>query len=897
MSSRMMHIVGLFNKERRLNNETGRREPVGYEYQFRHGWNPSLGTAYSAKLHFRDEHCAYPEISKKLSGMMPTDYVQITWELSKWGAGEARKLCELGLNSRSLPGYKGPDMKFCFGWSRDGHAKAVFALEAVTLQDLGYSTDITSIPKAVKFEKMIGRILAPHLSERTGKVDSYNNHVINATLEGGGKVSIAIRPKSVYNDGIAAFSERGFQLMLGIEDPKPGMGVGFTAETGTNAGVTKGHAVCVPWLKHDAVFYDMKPLIQRQSDFWVGRLRDLHVGKPYLDIQSIINQTGASPAGLALMARKVDEANRRVLHDCKDYESLQQRFLGRSPEKRADETKWIVERAAKMDIDPVFGALFRSFTSPEKQELYDMPLGRIPIWDEAQYRYVCPELTLINPDGYTDPRLSRLRGNVAYTPGMLGKAAMWRQPNGTCNERHVIELVNAGAFQGWGEGNMVYLGADIIEEVCEKLGTMDFDDAVILTTSQEFVDLFEHLRDYQTVPMSDPARQPELPENPYEDEKPSSKQWSHAWFDQRMSMELDNKGVGFIANPLMCSILIENGRESMLDDLADQLAVEVDDNKRADLIRRYTNLQNWEVPVGIRKLGTRYNDFIDLMKTGKEVADVAEVYEAIDAMYIDLAANMAFPWVWTIGGFDGKGRIPDGLQRNHQIVIARTDLCRSLQAAKASIAQVEEILTDLEWTNCISLPAELKAKFPADEEIEGYVSDLRRWIFNQWKEARENGNIQAVDPAGFKAAYQRIEDELNQILANCTLDLKAVWVELASRIYAHKWAMAPRDEKGQLYHMRDRLCWMGMLAHAGLDAIEAAGLSGLREPVYLDAEFRNLAGPRYVGVKAEQGMITLGKDGRYIGVSNVPDGEWTMHHGQILVRPAAPILKAVKHTA
>jgi hypothetical protein len=892
MASRLMHVVYLFNKEKQLNPQTGHREAIGYEYLLRRPWNPSMDTPYQARIHFRDVTCDYPEVSRNLNRKMPMDYIQITWELSKKGVEEARRVVTNGLNRKTIIGYDGPDMQFCFGTSRDGHIKATFSYESVNVQELGIETKITSLSKGIKFEKYFGRDTAPHMHDVFGRVEDFKNDIVRVSLENGARLDIAFRPKTALNDGIHPFSERGAMLMAGIPDPKPGQGFGFTAEC---IDFVKGHGIVVPGLKYDAVFHDRKQLLQFGDRFWFGRLRDLHVGKPYLDVQTVINMMAEK--GLDLLAKKVDETNRRVLRDVQDFDMLRNRFLARIADKEGKLT-WAVERAAKMDMDPVFPALFRSLAATEKHELYDMAHGRIPIYDQAAYRYVAPEPALWNEEGYQDLKRGRLKGNCAITRGLVGRAGMWRQPNGTKNEKWVLDLVEAGPFNEWGQGNMLFLGADIIEDACKTLGTMDFDDAVIVTTAPEFVQVLEQLTAY-------PAEYNELPEladreisdNPYFDEihvGGDSTQWNEAWFDERIEQELENKGVGYIANALMLDNLVSGGKQSMLDDLADQLAVAEDQSLRDDLVRRYKNLEARSDYV-LAKIGAQYNDWIDLMKTGKDLPDVEEGHKAIEAMYKSLAADMAFPWTWTIGGFNKRGRIPAAIEREHKIFIARTPLCHRLQATKVSLAQVEEVLVNLEWRLARPLPAELKAQFPADDDVKQTVSDLRQWWYQQWQAARENGNIESEDPEAFKAAYERIEAELNEILEGLGQywpDLRPIAVELGSRIYKQRYAMAPVDEKGLNYHFRDRLVWAGHLGQAFLDAIESTELPGIREKVHVDVRYRYLAGPGQVEVKAEQGIVQLKKDGRVIGVSNVPDGDHIMHQGMILVRPAAPALKA-----
>lgn len=891
MANRLMHIVYLYNREKHLNPESNHREPIGYEYQFRRGWNPAMGEKYNAKVHYRDASCSFTEVSHNLNRKMPLDYIQVTWELSKKGVAEARRLASYGLSKRTLPHYDGPNMVFCFGTSRDGHIKAVFSYEPITIASLGIKTNITSLAQAIKFEKYFGRDIAPHISDVHGVIEDLKDDVYKVTLNNGTKVDIALRPKTVLNDGVHPFSERGAMILAGIEDPKPGQGFGFTSECGD---FVKGHGVVVPWLKYDAVFHDRKELMHFGNQFWFGRLRDLHVGRPYLDIQTIINMM--ADKGLDLLMGQVDHANRTMLQDVQDFTKLRERFLARLADREEGEVTWTVERAAAMKIDPIFPALFRSITKTEKRELEDMPQGRIPFYNKGVYRYVCPELHLWAPDGHQDKSLGRLKGNCAFTTDLKGKAAMWRQPNGTMNERHVLDLVSAGAFADYGQGSMLYLGADIIEEVCLKLGTMDFDDAVILTTDADFVRVLESLPAYPAASYTANQEAEIFSDvNPYDSEiriLNDPTQWSIHWFDQRVEQELDNKGVGYIANALMLDNLVSVGRDSMLDDLADMIENEEDDALRVDLVRRYKNLEARE-PFVLKQIGNRYNDWIDLLKTGKEVTEAKEGYEAIEAMYKDLAQNMAFPWLWTVGGFAGKGRVPAALQKDHQIVYARTPLCRTLQATKRTLSQVDDVLIKLEWGLVRPLPAELQAQYPADEMTKTFVSDLRKWWYAAWDEARQNGNVESVDPEAFKAAYTRIEDELNDILrANEQVDLRNVAVELASRIYKNRYAQPVRDEQGRLFHFRDRLLWAGDLGHAFLDAIEGSDLSGIHERVYLDRKFRKLSrGNRIVQVVAQQGVTSLKSDGRVIGVANVPDGDWAMQYGMILVRDSSPLLQ------
>jgi hypothetical protein len=896
IAKRLFHIVHLFNKEKKLNEATQKREPIGWQYLFRGPWNGNMFTRYNARKHFRDSSCPFPEESRKLNRRMPHDYILVTWEASRVGKTEANRLKEQGLNILTCPGYSGPDMVFCFGWTRDGQYKAVYSTHAVTLADIGWHSKLTSIADAIKFEKYIGRSLAPHLFEIEGHVDAFFGDEMDVTLENGAKLKVAFRPKSIYNDGILAISPRGAQMLAGIEDPKDGQCFGVTVETGTPHGFAKGHAMVIPWLKYDLVIYDTKPLLRgTEGKFWFGLLRHLHVGEPYLDVQTLINTCGATPAGLKLIARKVDEANRRTLRDIQDFDSLETRFLARTRDKDDSEITWMVERAAQLNIQPVFGALFRSFSNPEMHELRSMPKGRIPIYDEAVYRYVAPEPWIIRADGHIDPKLSRLKGNSAFTHGVIGKAAMWRQPNGTSRERWVIDLVDAGKFMDWGEANVVYLGAEIIPEICAKLGTMDFDDSVIMTTSPEFVELFQNLPEFPEPKtprstLADPIEE----YNEYEDEitvVSAPETWSYDWFDQRMGMELENRGVGFLANALMCLIILMNGREGLVTDLTVQFAAEPDEAKSKDLLRRAHNMQTWTPPDLLLHLGVGYNDFIDMLKTGKSMGDVSALYKAIDEFYQDIADNLAFPWLWTIGGFDGRGRIPARFRKTGDPVIAKTELCEQLIETAETIKKVEAVLLKLEWRLCIPLPAEVKAKFPAGDEEKKWVSELRSWLYTEWENARALGNIEGVDDGAFSATYKRICDQLEETLVLCPYDLRVIWTELASRIYTQKWVVPPRNNQGKYYHMYDRVCWMGAMAHVGLDALRDSGLAGVRERVALDPGFRHLSGPFNVHVKSTGGVITLARDGRVIGGGNIGDGDWTMHQGMVLVKPASPILR------
>jgi hypothetical protein len=443
-------------------------------------------------LYNPSQHFEVRETSTFLDSVMPVDYVQVTWDTKhEESIEEAEHMLVRGISEHNVPGWDLGEYRYFTGTCRD-HIKAVFIPRKtkLSLRDIGITMQPTS--KAAKY---LNRLLAPHEYSVIGSVleskdlGEEGDHLKVSCK--GLKLDILVKPDHQLCDGAHLCTSRFGALVLGMSDPNTGDAVKVTGAT--PFGLIKGHMMIADHIKYDAIVYGPKSGL-KYDNFFFGRLAGLHIGRPYSDFQSLINFL-MHGHGSELIEAHAMQFFEDVMLATEDADRMRKLFLGFSD--LDEDSDWVMVEALKRDIDGIFPGLYRRQAKMLMSKVFDCGLGRVPLHNSAVYAYVMPPPDMFEADGTPNPARSRFRGNCVFSPlvNREQEIAMYRQPNGNPREHWRARTV-AAPFRNMGQGRVVYLSPDIIEESLSAMGGGDFDDSVVLVHNPKLVEIFDQLPSY-----------------------------------------------------------------------------------------------------------------------------------------------------------------------------------------------------------------------------------------------------------------------------------------------------------------------------------------------------------------------------------------------------------------
>lgn len=878
MSTRLMHVT--FSK----NFETNK-----YQYYFRRIM--VVGKAFQQQYYFLER-----EMSAFVNYVMPVDYIQLTWDIVDEGFDEAVKVLVEGLSSKTVPGFPEElgEWEYFTGTARD-HVKAIFVPKGLnlTLKDVGLHVDLTPTKtktlsaKAATAMKRLNRLFAPVDFAIFGEVVDVKGDVFTVRTNDGKTLTIRYMESTQYDDGMNLFSVRGAELMAGLPNARVGDGFRITAISPFK--FFKGHAM-VANIQYDAILYGGKDEV-KYDHFYFGRLSELHVSDPNTDFQSVINFFVPNK-GLENLGEVYNVFYQKLINSLISGEHFRKMML--SIIETNPETDWVRAHAARLGMDAVFPGLARADFKMLEPIMDKSRRGVVPMTGFAKRRYIMPSPYIFDEFGNRIPEKDRLRGNVVFSPGVNeGPIAMYRQPNGNFNEHWMTTNVRT-PFKDMGRHQIIYLGADVIPEALPIMGGADFDDPVIVIDHPTLVNQFRDLPVYPMVPKveTESTIAPERDLRYVEALQgwTDHKIWSQRHLLAQIASLRSATGIGVYTNAAMLDTLTTLGKESMINDLGDRIEVLASDPEsndlRLDLIDGYEWLEH-RPDYLMREIASDLESRIDAVKM-LGGGDVDEDAELIKSLY---AETRVYPECWTIGGYKGGGRIPASALRMNPLT-AKTPLCRMLWSINDQIKVVKDNFIELEWALVMPLPSELTTMFRPTQELRDFVSEIRSWWNTSWEEARESGAT--ATPEGVKEVYARLNENLELGIEDSDFyeQREFIAVELARRIYANPVATAPLDESGDPRHVPDGLLWTKPLGMAFLNALDKAGLTGKVEHVDLYPEVFYLRGQEEpVKIKVGSGIVQRFEDGKVLGTVKLDDGEYTMDHGSIVIRPVHPSLK------
>jgi hypothetical protein len=354
-------------------------------------------------------------------------------------------------------------------------------------------------------------------------------------------------------------------------------------------------------------------------------------------------------------------------------------------------------------------------------------------------------------------------------------------------------------------------------------------------------------------------------------------------------------GLGFFITALMQDSLISFEKQSMLEDLADQMmkaSVGNDQEVLKRLMSAYKYLESRE-DFTLREIGNDTEAIIDetkgIVKDGV-VSQKERLAEQVRWMY---EQTQCVPACFTIGGWKGTGRLPESLLEKNP-VIARTNLCKLLERISGGIRALEDAMLDVEWSLTRPVPQECLAflrAHPLAQSFDAYAGELRRWWYEQWQNLHQPGSDQVMDDQAIRSYYRNLESQLEVMLQlspyNPSELREYVAVALMARIYTTEYPGAP--EAGR--HYPDGLLWTRPIGKALMQAFDSMGLSG--KIAKIDFHVGNRAyGSTIIDVHVKSGVVMIRDNGKVIGLAgSVPDGDYQAKGGLIIIKPAHKLLK------
>ena len=368
------------------------------------------------------------------------------------------------------------------------------------LRKIGIITDATTKAKQTGVQKRLKRALAHHAHFSFCTPSSTIGRDFTMKNSKGLSFVCYMGDETPDNNGMHLATRMAWSAVTGIPLEWIKAGQIFKITVLGPFGMVKGHVFIKETMTYDFVFNGVKPELRLENLVFIGDLCIAKTGDAYSDVQAIIN------FGLEeLLMKDLIWYNHEVFEACQDDNKLF-RMLSRMVEVSIDaedqapdpDTEWLMVMLRRFGVSHRFEpGLFKRFYETALHKVMDMGGRklRIPMWRHARRGYLMPEVLALDNHGLIDQSKVLIGKDVCIPWLKEGWVVMYRQPSGNPNEfviawnRHVPEYMELG-------NGVVYLGYEMAIEALKRMGGGDYDDPVVITDDEEWVNHFRNLKPY-----------------------------------------------------------------------------------------------------------------------------------------------------------------------------------------------------------------------------------------------------------------------------------------------------------------------------------------------------------------------------------------------------------------
>jgi hypothetical protein len=839
----------------------------------------------------------------------------------------------------------GKELTVLFAYWADNQGKIYLVDDPnVTLESLGFITDMKAWNEAPKVGKRFNRTFAPlQVGTRliTGKP-------IDEVQEGKG-FREAIYRLDIGEDLIVQFREAESEFQKHICDgtidysPEGARKLGITGPGTETINTPEGQAKGLSRIRKEQepdiiVWFAKKDL--KFKEFRFGRLGDLHPGMPATDLQSIINFRlerllwredvtgkirGLAKDYMAWVYKTVHDERqlkKAVLAFTKDLATfkLQDSTLAMDQTEfdamtAANEEGYILRKAGLRNVSFMsMPILYRFAYRHLLKKVMQCRFGRIPMeWGVnegiAKRLYLYGDPMMIAPNGDFTPEKSYLREKDMPNGSKIlevcapdikeGLIVLWRQPNGHGNEftiawnKHVPELMTYKGlgmfFVGWGK-----------QAFDARHGGADNDDAFIIVHDRDWVDHFANLSVY---PVTGPLEQEEVD---WEDRLAEAYDKAVDWFsfDGPEKYPMDQvKNYGLLHAMKQVELASNSGAgigrvvlagytDSVcsLPEYREPVAAWIQEN-HGDW---WADTFKYRPPFQMARLLTNLELVIDgnikdpeqLKKLG-DVSGFISNFHWNQQFYPEFLAN--------------RQRMPRTKIIQPNWIAVHTPIDEVFDRIAEMQAQLEDIFRNNEWLLVKPVPRDIQKLVKPTKEVYDLVHGIRTpgteteedlWDFEgvnviwrkEWTQILQGDRL---DPDHGRDEQKRIRGLVEEVLVDHKDKLMEVAHLLLTETYRQRKAGAPLTRTGQRRSYSDAKFGIDSITKGLFDLIDYCQLGGKSVAVnyFTHSSMLTQAQAR---VKVEANVVSRLSDDRILGLASCPDGEYVMSGGLIEVAQPHP---------
>jgi hypothetical protein len=815
-------------------------------------------------------------------------------------------------------------------WVRDDGFYAVLLREPMPFQDachlFGFDipTGKPSVPKRIKRDIARGKTSLFGELLDTRELNEWD--LLHTVLLADGKTTFEVatylpgdRWPDAWTSGAALASPRGGAILTG-HPVKVGDLIQITGALPN--GQIKGN--CLIWdIEHDLVVWEVKPELRAwQGQIYLSVLNELHGGPANLDVQTASNLDLAKVRDHKLIQYLCQQYACDVFDLMRDDDRVKEEIGFYNPAAWADEdgnpviseNRWKLWRMYSsglpaMQFRNCRDAFYR--TQMESPENNDPDRFRMRFRDPgdlmtvqsnelagaAVRRYLFPEPFVFDKQGYPHWDRSTLPDiHSVYLGGFQGEFISLRNPNASHKESGKLRGHNLQRFADIDRGAamFVHLGFAASPEgtpgMAKSFNGADFDDSVLALLDPEIVKHWKTLPAYPLV-VGTPTEVKVIDDgDALFDRHPQVKLYDRRYvFCMFYDAKRGQTGIGYVVNAIVWFNLLWLHRESIVAEL-----------RTMQPSRQITAAIRWmeqELPKSrMPMVASRLEEIIDAIKmNGRSIEWASGVITEFRE------TCPVAPKFWWQGGYQGQGRIPRDRIENGNEPIPVTTAMDVAHAQWIDLFQKARRFADKEsWKHCWQVPPEIRS-FPTRPEAATAARDF--WMFyNRTREAKKTEFLQAgEDHRGKKvtteqdagiAAYLYAEEDIHSRIKASGMYLD-IYAELVKLVFDRGLTLEPpRNPDGTVKPIADGILGGPHTLDGLLDIARAAGVTRSHVPLTWESErVRADYGDLNLDIVVEDTLVCVaGTTANWIGIVDLPDGQYRMEHGLVVTPDTTEVL-------
>jgi hypothetical protein len=518
----------------------------------------------------------------------------------------------------------------------------------------------------------------------------------------------------------------------------------------------------------------------------------------------------------------------------------------------------------------------------------------------AVRRYLFPEPFVFDRQGYPHWDQSTLPDvNSVYLGGFDREFISLRNPNASHKESGKLCGRRLQRFADIDRGAVmfVHLGFAASPEgtpgMAKSFNGADFDDSVLALLDPEIVRHWKALPPYPWVMVTPTEVKVRDDGDALFQRCPEVELYDE---DYVLCMLSDARrgqtGIGYVVNAIVWFNLLWLNRESILAELR---AMIPSPQVTAAILWMEQCLPKSRMPM----VASRLEEIIDAIKLNGTSVDWASgvITEFRESCPVA-------PKFWWQGGFQGQGRIPRDRIENRNEPIPVTTAMDVAREQWIEMFQKARRFADKEsWRQCWRVPPRIRS-FSTRPEAAPAARDF--WmLYNRTREAKKaeflkvgrdhrGKKVTSEQDAGI-AAYLYAEEDVHSRIKASGMYLD-IYAELVKLVFDRGLTLEPpRNPDGTVKPMADGILGGPHTLEGLLDIARAAGVTRCHIPLTWESErVRADYGDLNLDIVVEDTLVRIAgsssKSANWIGIVDLPDGQYRMEHGLVGTQDTTPAL-------